>query len=94
MFPVITANTPLSTLPKVGPIDDSKKMLLNDDSAKDMVVIQTLNESGDQLNTENYSLGPHGINVNDIMALNKSKVLPIEEEDAIEAARAEEEDAY
>ena len=35
-----------------------------------------------------------GLNVNDYISLTKSKVLPIAEEDANEAARAEEEDAY
>ena len=35
-----------------------------------------------------------GLTVNDYMAIHKSKVQPIAEEDAIEAARAEEEDAY
>ena len=71
-------------------------MLLNDDSAKDMVVIQTLNESGDQSIVENFNeiIKNSPLNANDIMALHKSKVLPIEEENAIEAARAEEEDAY
>ena len=71
-------------------------MLLNDDSAKDMVVIQTLNESGDQSIIENYDqlMKSGGLTVNDYMAIHKSKVQPIAEEDAIEAARAEEEDAY
>ena len=71
-------------------------MLLNDDSAKDMVVIQTLNESGDQSIVENYDqvMRSSGLNVNDYMTLTRSKVLPIAEEDANEAARAEEEDAY
>ena len=68
-------------------------MLLNDDSAKDMVVIQTLNESGDQSIVENFNeiIKNSPLNANDIMALHKSKVLPIAEENA---ARAEEEDAY
>ena len=58
-----------------------------------MVVIQTLNESVDQSLVENYDqvIKNGG---NDYMALNKSKVLPIAEEDVNEAAYVGDDDTY
>ena len=57
-----------------------------------MVVIQDLNESGDVNYVENYDSIVKNINNNG--ALNKSKVLPIAEEDINEVARHDEDEAY
>ena len=56
-------------------------------------MIQTLNESVDQSLVENYDqvIKNGG---NDYMALNKSKVLPIAEEDVNEAAYVGDDDTY